>query len=142
MTFTVAMYLAYLLIAVPLTLGVARTLQRNGKAFLVDVFVGKEDLAVAVNKLLVVAFYLVTIGFVTVVLPAGAKVADLQALIEALSVKLGLVMLALGVLHLFNVALFNGFRRRHLESLRPRPLLQPAYAPVPAPAAAGPGTER
>jgi len=109
---TVATYLIYLLIAVPLTIWVARTLSRNGRIFLVDVFHGNEDFADAVNRLLVVGFYLVNLGFVTLFLRSDAAVLDARGVFEQLSVKLGIVMLVLGGLHLVNVWVFNAIRRR------------------------------
>jgi hypothetical protein len=112
MDMTVSTYLAYVLVAVPLTVWVARTLSRNGRLFLVDVFHGNADLADAVNRLLVVGFYLVNVGFVTLFLRVGGTVVDYRMMIEQLSVKLGTVMLVLGVLHFFNVYVFNAFRRR------------------------------
>jgi hypothetical protein len=123
MTMTVTTYLLYLLIAVPLTIWVARTLSRNGRIFLVDVFHGNEDFADAVNRLLVVGFYLVNLGFVTLFLRTGATVADARGLIEALSVKVGIVMVVLGVLHLVNVWVFNAIRRRsRLEEMTAPPV--------------------
>ena len=65
---TIAMYLAYLGISVALTVWVARTLHKNGRIFLVDSFHGNEGLADSVNHLLVVGFYLVNIGYVTLAL--------------------------------------------------------------------------
>jgi cytochrome b561 len=109
---TVTSYLIYLLIAVPLTIWVARTLSRNGRIFLVDVFHGNEDFADAVNRLLVVGFYLVNLGFVTLFLRSDTAVVDARGVFEQLSVKLGIVMLVLGVLHLVNVWIFNAIRRR------------------------------
>ena len=49
-------YLSYLVLAVPLTIWVAGTLSRNGRVFLEDVFAGIDELADAVNRLLVVGF--------------------------------------------------------------------------------------
>jgi hypothetical protein len=112
MTMTVTTYLIYLLIAVPLTIWVARTLSRNGRIFLVDVFHGNEDFADAVNRLLVVGFYLVNLGFVTLFLRADKVVVDARGVFEQLSVKLGFVMLVLGGLHLTNVWIFNKIRNR------------------------------
>ena len=109
---TVTTYLIYLLIAVPLTIWVARTLSRNGRIFLVDVFHGNEDFADAVNRLLVVGFYLVNLGFVTLFLRADKVVVDARGVFEQLSVKLGFVMLVLGGLHLTNVWIFNKIRNR------------------------------
>ena len=92
----VTTYLIYLLVAVPLTIWVARTLSRNGRIFLVDVFHGNEDFADAVNRLLVVGFYLVNLGFVTLFLRSGTAVVDARGVFEQLSVKLGIVMVVLG----------------------------------------------
>ena len=65
MDWTVTTYVVYLLVAVPLTIWVATTLSRNGRVFLEDVFAGNEGLADAVNRLLVVGFYLLNLGFVS-----------------------------------------------------------------------------
>lgn len=112
MTYTAATYVAYLLTAVPITIWVASTLSRNGRVFLTDVFHGEDGLADAVNRLLVVGFYLVNLGFVMLYLRAGGEVVDLTGLIETLSVKIGVVMLVLGVLHFVNVMVFSSMRRR------------------------------
>ena len=108
----VATYLIYLIVAVPLTIWVARTLSRNGRIFLIDVFHGNEAFADAVNRLLVVGFYLVNLGFVTLFLRTGGAVLDANGVFEELSVKLGTVMLVLGGLHLTNVWIFSKIRNR------------------------------
>ncbi|MFD4372691.1 hypothetical protein [Streptomyces sp. NPDC058486] len=112
MDLTVVAYIAYLLISVALTIWVARTLSRNGRIFLADVLHGNEKLAEAVNHLLVVGFYLVNFGFVALYLRQDATVLDARELFEALSVKLGVVLLVLGVMHLGNVYVLNKIRRR------------------------------
>ncbi|MEV6351783.1 hypothetical protein [Streptomyces hydrogenans] len=112
MDLTVIAYIVYLLISVALTIWVARTLSRNGRIFLADVLHGNEKLADAVNHLLVVGFYLVNFGFVALYLRQDETVLDARELFEALSVKLGVVLLVLGVMHLGNVYVLNRIRRR------------------------------
>ncbi|MFF5564265.1 hypothetical protein ACFY7Z_04170 [Streptomyces sp. NPDC012623] len=112
MDLTVVAYVAYLLISVALTMWVARTLSGNGRVFLADVLQGNEKLADAVNHLLVVGFYLVNLGFVALYLKAADAVTNARGLFEALSVKLGVVLLVLGVMHLGNVYVLNRIRRR------------------------------
>src|SRR5437870_13779034 len=85
-------YIAYLLISVALTIWVARTLHKNGRIFLVDSFLGNEPLADSVNHLLVVGFYLVNIGFVTLALKYGEKATDATTAVEILSTKVGMVL--------------------------------------------------
>ncbi|MFF2405255.1 hypothetical protein [Streptomyces sp. NPDC058092] len=132
MDLTVVAYVIYLLISVALTIWVARTLSRNGRVFLADVLHGNEKLADAVNHLLVVGFYLVNLGFVTLYLRNDDGVTDARGLFEALSVKLGVVLLVLGVLHLGNVYVLNKIRRRGLMEREQIP-------PVPPQGWTGPG---
>jgi hypothetical protein len=129
-----ATYVAYLLVTVPLTIWVARTLSKNGKVFLADVFEGKDGLADAVNQLLVVGFYLLNLGFVLLYLRNGREVFDLTGMLEALSVKVGFVMLVLGVIHFMNVYVFNTIRRRsRMEALRTAPVAPQGTMPPPQP---------
>jgi hypothetical protein len=105
-------YLAYLCISVALTVWVAHTLHKNGRIFLVDVFSGNEGLADSVNHLLVVGFYLINFGFVSFALRIGYEVTTVRASIEALSDKVGLVLVVLGVMHFTNLYVFSRIRRR------------------------------
>ena len=105
-------YLIYLAISIVLTVWVARTLHKNGRVFLVDVFHGNEPLADSVNHLLVVGFYLINFGYVSLALKLGYNVATAQEGIEALSVKVGMVLLVLGGMHFFNLFIFSRMRRR------------------------------
>jgi hypothetical protein len=75
-----------------LTVWVAQTLHKNGRVFLIEVFGGDEGLADSVNHLLVVGFYLINFGYVTLALKIGDEIANTQEGIEALSWKIGLVL--------------------------------------------------
>jgi Na+/melibiose symporter-like transporter len=112
--YIVGAYVAYLLISISLTVWVARSLMKSGRVFLVDTFLENERLADSVNHLLVVGFYLINIGYVTLALKYGDKPTDLPTAIEALSTKVGLVLLVLGVMHFFNLYVFSRMRRRAL----------------------------
>lgn len=107
----VVTYLAYLFISVNLTIWVGRTLHKRGAIFLVDAFQGNQELADSVNHLLVVGFYLINIGFVSLVLKTANVIDTSRAAIELLSDKMGMVMLILGGMHLFNLYVFSRIRR-------------------------------
>ncbi|MCE9518344.1 MAG: hypothetical protein K8R87_02060 [Verrucomicrobia bacterium] len=115
-------HLGYLALCIPLTVWVAKTLHKNGRVFLVDSFHGNKDLADSVNHLLVVGFYLINLGFVGLYIRNGARPADLTGVIEETSVKVGTVTLVLGVMHLFNLYVFNKIRRRAMLPGMPPPL--------------------
>jgi hypothetical protein len=120
-------YILYLAISVALTIWVARTLHKNGRIFLVDSFHGNEALADSVNHLLVVGFYLVNIGYVSLALKYGDRATDAQSVFECLSSKVGVVLLVLGAMHFFNLAVFSKMRRRGLRNQIPPPVAPQGY---------------
>ncbi|HEX6995471.1 MAG TPA: hypothetical protein VF339_15140 [Gammaproteobacteria bacterium] len=105
-------YLAYLGISTALTVWVARTLSKNGRLFLIDSFDQNERLADSVNHMLVVGFYLINMGYVTLALKLGAKPATTEEAIESLSTKVGLVLLVLGAMHFFNLYVIARWGKR------------------------------
>src|SRR5205823_3668631 len=115
-------YLAYLAISLGLTIWVARTLFRNGRVFLVDVFRQNEALADSVNRLLVVGFYLVNLGM------AGRTASDA---IEAMAIKIGTVLFVLGGMHFANMYIFHRCRRGALLELAPPPVDPDGALPFP-----------
>ena len=117
----VVTYISYICLSVALTIWVAQTLHKNGRIFLVDVFHGNEALADSVNHLLVVGFYLINFGYATLALKIGYEVESARDGIEALSWKVGLVLLVLGAMHFFNLLVFSRIRRqRPLSPAPPR----------------------
>ena len=132
MTPLVWTYLSYLLIAIPLTVWVARTLHKSGRIFLVDSFLGNEALADSINHLLVVGFYLINLGFIALALKSDEKPLDLQGVLETLSSKIGWVLLILGGMHFFNLLLFSKMRKRALLRNAMPPVLPQARVEVAA----------
>jgi hypothetical protein len=125
-------YLIYLFISISLTIWVAKTLSSNGLVFLVDAFSGNRELANSVNHLLVVGFYLVNIGYISMALKAGFTPANIAQTIELLSQKIGCVLLILGGMHFFNIYIFNRMRRRGMLRHEPPPVAPRQMVPVPA----------
>ena len=105
-------YFIYIILSIFLTVWVAQTLHKNGRVFLVEVFHGDDALADSVNHLLVVGFYLINLGYVSLALKIGYQIETMRAGIEALSWKIGLVLLVLGAMHFFNLFVFNRIHRR------------------------------
>jgi hypothetical protein len=110
--YIVGCYVSYLLISLAVTVWVARTLHKNGRVFLVDAFHGNAELADSVNHLLVVGFYLINIGYVTLALRTYGTLDTLRGAIELVSDKIGIVLLVLGGMHFFNLIIFSRMRKR------------------------------
>jgi hypothetical protein len=105
-------YGLYLLISIAITVWVARTLSRNGEIFLVQCFGHNREIARSTNHLLVVGFYLVNIGFITLTLSIGAEPTTIPEAIRFLSSKVGLAVIVLGGMHFFNMSAIAHFGRK------------------------------
>lgn len=130
---TVWLYITYILISITLTIWVAQTLHKNGRIFLVDCFGGNEPMADSVNHLLVVGFYLINLGYVTLALKTDTPPADTQQVIENLSEKIGIVLLVLGGMHFLNLYVFSQLRNRAMETQAPPPVQPNAFTLPPLP---------
>ncbi|MEQ8808223.1 MAG: hypothetical protein RIE59_04075 [Imperialibacter sp.] len=119
MNYNIVSYLIYVPLTIAVTVWVAGTLFRNGRIFLVDIFHGNDELADSVNKLLVVGFYLINIGYAVFTLQIFGEIQSVQVVIEKLSTKLGAIILILGAMHFFNLFVFFKLRSRAKDSLKP-----------------------
>lgn len=106
-------YFVYIALSLGITVWVAQTLFRNGRIFVIDAFGGNDSMADAVNHLLLVGFYLVNIGFVSMYLSYGAKPTTVVEAIEYISIKIGVVLLVLGAMHFFNIFNFAKMRGKN-----------------------------
>jgi hypothetical protein len=114
--YIVPSYLLYLAISIAITVWVARSLSKNGRIFLVNSFHGNAELADSINHLLVVGFYLINIGYVTLSMRTSAELETVRHAVELITDKIGLVLLVLGVMHFGNLYIFNRLRNKRAQS--------------------------
>ena len=109
-------YAVYLPIALFLTYYVSKTLFKNSKVYMLDIFKGTEEIAEATNKLFETGFYLLNIGFALMILEMNLYENNYQVLIEALSYKIGGFSIYLGVMLFFNLYFFFRGKRKAREN--------------------------
>jgi hypothetical protein len=123
--------LIYVLVAVGLTVWLARTLFHNGTAFLHDVFADKPELAEAVNRLLVTGFYMLNLGYALYILRASRGYDGFEA-VQFLVNRLALLLVTLAGIHFVNVFVFWRIRARREQRHLPTPIAPQMLVP-PAP---------
>ena len=118
-------YFIYLPIVLALTWYVAHTLFQNGKVFMLDIFHGKEEIALSTNKLFEVGFYLFNIGFALYYLRIWHTIEHLQGLVEVLSQKIGGFAIYLGLMLFFNLYMFFRGRKASRANAQKTPPIAP-----------------
>lgn len=128
--YVMLVYAGYAAVAIGLTAFLARTLFRNGGVFLRDVFGDRAAIADAVNRLLVIGFYMFNLGFAFYALHASRGM-DAFAAMEFFVNRVGTLLLVLAVMHLFNVLVFWRIRiHREQRELPPPVVPQAMVAPT------------
>lgn len=128
----IVVYGVYVVIAAALTAWLARTLFRSGVAFLHDVFGDRKELADAVNRLLVVGFYMLNLGYALYILRAARGLDAFEA-VQFLVNRLAILLVTLAGMHFLNVLVFWRIRARREQRQLPAPVAPQVFMP-PAPA--------
>jgi hypothetical protein len=108
----VVIYLAYLLISSGLAVLVGQVLARSGRLFLVDALGGSDSAARGISNLIVVSFYLISLGFVALTMPLSGDSYTARQALQLLATKIGVVLLVLGALYLVGIVTLTKLRRR------------------------------
>ncbi|HKX74728.1 MAG TPA: hypothetical protein VJR05_04985 [Acidimicrobiia bacterium] len=109
--YAIAVYAIYAVVAIGLTIWLARTLHKSGQAFLEDVFADKPELAESVNRLLVVGFYMLNLGYAFYLLRTQSGL-DAFAAVQVLVNRLAILLVTLAIIHFINVTVFWSIRSR------------------------------
>ncbi len=108
----VVAYLVYLLVSVGLTVVVGQVLSRSGRLFLVDALDGSDSAARGISNLIVVCFYLISLGFVALTMRSSGDSVTAGQAIQLLATKIGEVLLLLAVLYIACIVSLTRLRRR------------------------------
>ncbi|HYO60680.1 MAG TPA: hypothetical protein VEU29_02145 [Actinomycetota bacterium] len=125
--YVMLVYVGYMAVAIGLTAFLARTLFQNGGVFLRDVFGDRAGIADAVNRLLVIGFYMFNLGYAFYALNAGRNL-DAFGAMEFFVHRVGGLLLVLAVMHLTNVLIFWRIRIHREQRELPPPVAPQAMA--------------
>jgi len=90
---------------------VAKTLFKNSRVFMLDIFNGREEIALSTNRLFEIGFYLMNIGAALLIMRVH-EIANTQHMVETLSSKIGGFSIYLGLMLFFNLYLFFRGKRK------------------------------
>ena len=133
----ITVYTVYGAVCIGLTVWLAVVLFRNGKVFLEGMFEDNPDMGDAINRLLVVGFFMLNLGYAFLIFQAKATATTEEA-VGFLVNRLGLLLVSLGLIHFVNMAVFWKIRRRTQMGELPPPVPpQVILGPMPRPPSPG-----
>jgi hypothetical protein len=103
MNYNISAYLVFIAVMVFIILYVGKYFFTNGRIFIVSMLEGNVELADQINRLLLVGYYLLNIGYAFIRLKDWPTIHSLQNWISSLGANIGLLVLILAVMHYMNM---------------------------------------
>lgn len=97
-------YIIYLSITYLVTVHVGLSFYRNGRTYILSLFRGDAGLTDFVNKLLLVGYYLLNLGYAAVMIRFWDTITTWTELLTSICTMTGKIMLTLAVIHFINMS--------------------------------------
>lgn len=105
-------YIIYLSLTYLITVHVGLRFYRNGRIYILTLFHGDQELTDFVNKLLLVGYYLLNLGYAAVMIRFWDTITSWTELLSSICTMTGRIMLTLAVIHFVNMGIIYLLRQR------------------------------
>lgn len=112
-------YIIYLLITYLITVRVGFVFFRNGRIFILDLINNDVSLTDAINRILLVGYYLVNLGYAALMISTWDEIISWTALLVSITVMTGKIVLTLALMHYINILVIYLISKRNKSILHP-----------------------
>lgn len=103
MNLNISAYIAFVFLMVFIIAYVGRYFYTNGRIFIISLLKSNVSLADSINRLLLVGYYLLNIGYTFLKLKNWEKINSLEAWCSSLALNIGTLILILAFMHYGNI---------------------------------------
>ncbi|SHN29461.1 hypothetical protein [Chitinophaga sp. CF418] len=112
-------YIIYLFITYLITVRVGFIFYRNGRIFILDLLKNDVSLTDAINRILLVGYYLVNLGYAALMISTWDTILSWTELLSSITVMTGKIVLTLATMHYFNMLVIYLISKRNKSILHP-----------------------
>ena len=109
-------YILYFLITYFITVHTGLSFYRNGRIYILDILEGNEALTSYINRLLLIGYYLLNLGYVALSVNEWDEINTVAEMLSILSFKVGAIMLLLACIHFVNMAVILHIGRKQHQA--------------------------
>jgi hypothetical protein len=102
-------YFIYLSITAFIILKVGKICYKNGNIFVSELIPNHAELCQKINQILLLAYYLLNIGYCAMTLISWEKILSTNQLIEVIAIKTATIIFILSVLHYMNIIIITKY---------------------------------
>jgi hypothetical protein len=110
-------YILYLLLSYFITVHVGLLFYRNGRIYILNLLKGDEQLTGFINKMLLVGYYLLNLGYAALMISSWNTIYTLTELLVSVCTMTGRILLTLAVVHFCNMAVIYLISKKKHYSL-------------------------
>lgn len=115
MNLNLVAYGLFFAIVVYIIIVVGRSCYRNGNIFVLELLPGHEELCIRINKMLLLGYYLLNIGYAAMTLVSWQAIGTISQLVEIVAYKISVIICILSVLHYLNIYLLTNYARKLIQ---------------------------
>jgi len=108
-------YGIYFLITFVVVILVGRICYTNGNKYVLAQVSEHEELCQRINRLLLLGYYLMNLGFVAISLVFWETIDSIPNLIEILSIRIGFIVVSIALMHYFNLFWLTKYLRKLIK---------------------------
>jgi len=109
MNLNILAYIIYLLLTASTIIYVGNTCYQNGKVFIQQLIPQNHLLAQQVNKILLLGYYLLNLGYCATTLIAWYQIEAAPQLVEMIAGKMAKIIVIIAVMHYFNIYIIKKY---------------------------------
>ena len=115
MNYNLIAYCFYFVCMAVVIIKVGQRCHLNGVHFIRQILPHDHGLADRLNNLLLIGYCLINIGYVLYTIASWEALSGFRAIVEALSYRISIILLLLGVLHFFNIFFITKLLKRFIH---------------------------
>ena len=110
-------YIVYLLLTYIITVHVGLRFYKNGRLYILNLLNGDEPLTHFINRLLLVGYYLLNLGYAAIMISFWENITSWIDLFTSICIMTGRIMLTLGFIHFINMTVIYFLSKQKQTSL-------------------------
>lgn len=108
-------YFIYLSITVFIILKVGKICYKNGNVYVAALIPNHKEICQKINQVLLMAYYLLNIGYCAMTLISWQKITTVNELIETIGIKASVIIFAISILHYLNIIILTKYIQKLIK---------------------------
>lgn len=105
-------YIIYLSLTSVIIIKVGKLCYDNGNIFVSQLIPNHEELCHQINKMLLIGYYLMNLGYCAMTIISWEKIQSINQLIEIIATKSAIIILTIGFMHYINIILLTKYIKK------------------------------